>query len=231
MDRMSPTVLIVEDDPGIVVGMVEALQEAGFEVCAAANGPTALEVLAAVPIDLILLDLNLPGPDGFEVCRRVREASQVPIVMVTARSEAHGADDYIVKPFEAAVLVARTKAVLRRYGDDAPRTREARDLCVDELAFTATKAGLPLALSPIEMRLLVELVRNEGRLMSREELLEQVWGYGYLGDSRLVDMAIKRLRDKLGDPPDDPPYITTVRGAGYRFAGPTVVTVETVDGG
>ena len=115
---------------------------------------------------------------------------------------------------------------MRRYGDDAPRTREARDLCVDELAFTASKDGTPLSLSPIEMRLLVELVRNEGRLMSREELLEQVWGYGYLGDSRLVDMAIKRLRDKLGEPPDELPYIATVRGAGYRFEGPTAVPVD-----
>ena len=112
---MSPTVLIVEDDPGIVVGMVEALQEAGFEVSAAGSGPAALEALSALSVDLVLLDLNLPGPDGFEVCRRMRETSQVPIVMVTARSEAHevvaglelGADDYIVKPFEASVLVAR----------------------------------------------------------------------------------------------------------------------------
>lgn len=222
---MSPTALIVEDDPGIVVGMVEALQEAGFEVCAAGDGPTAIDALAATSVDLVLLDLNLPGPDGFEICRSIRETSQVPIVMVTARSDASdvvaglelGADDYIVKPFEATVLVARAKAVLRRYGDDAPRIRETRDLLVDELAFSASQRGLRLSLSPIEMRLLVELVRSEGRLMSREELLERVWGYGYLGDSRLVDMAIKRLRDKLGEPPDDTPYIATVRGVGYRF--------------
>lgn len=232
---MSPTVLIVEDDPGIVVGMVEALQESGFEVRATGDGPTAVDALAAESIDLVLLDLNLPGPDGFDICRVIRATSQVPIVMVTARSDSSdvvaglelGADDYIVKPFEAAVLVARAKAVLRRYGDDAPRTREARDLVVDELAFNASKGGERLSLSPVEMRLLVELVRNEGRLMRREELLEQVWGYGYLGDSRLVDMAIKRLRDKLGQPPDDSPYIATVRGVGYRFES---VSSPEVDG-
>ncbi len=222
---MAPTVLIVEDDPGIVVGMVEALRESGFEVRTAEDGPAALGVLDEIPVDLVLLDLTLPGMDGLDVCRAIRSRSQVPVVMVTSRSEPSdvvtglelGADDYIVKPFEASVLVARAKAVLRRYGDDVTRVREARDLCVDELGFTATKGGEPLSLTPIEMRLLVELVRNQGKLMTREELLEQVWGYGYLGDSRLVDMAIMRLRDKLGAPPDEPPYIATVRGVGYRF--------------
>jgi two-component system response regulator MtrA len=222
---MSPNALIVEDDPAVVTAMVEALEEAGFEACVAEDGDAALQALEALPIDLVLLDLRLPGADGFEVCREIRRRSEVPVVIVTARSDASGivagldlgADDYIIKPFEASVLVARARAVLRRYGDDAPRTRDARDLSIDEAAFVATKQGGPLALTTIEMRLLVELVRNQGRLMSRQDLLEGVWGYGYLGDSRLVDMAIKRLRDKLGEPPSEQPYIATVRGAGYRF--------------
>jgi two-component system, OmpR family, response regulator MtrA len=222
---MPPTVLVVEDDPDVATAMVEALEEAGFDVSVAVDGPAALDSVDARPVDLVLLDLRLPGLDGFEVCQRIRRRSEVPVVMVTARSDASeivtglelGADDYIVKPFEAAVLVARARAVLRRYADDAPRVRAARDLAIDEMAFSASKDGAPLALTAIEMRLLVELVRNQGKVMSREELLEQVWGYGYLGDSRLVDMAIKRLRDKLSEPPADPPYITTVRGVGYRF--------------
>lgn len=221
----SPTALIVEDDPAVVTAMVEALEEASFEVSVAGDGDAAMRAVEALPIDLVLLDLHLPGVDGFEVCRQIRRRSEVPIVMVTARADADdivtgldlGADDYIVKPFDASVLVARARAVLRRYGDDAPRTRVARDLSVDEAAFTATKGDEQLPLTPIELRLLVELVRNQGRVMTREDLLESVWGYGYLGDSRLVDMAIKRLRDKLGDPPEDPPYIATVRGAGYRL--------------
>lgn len=235
---MPPTVLIVEDDADVVTTMLEALEEAGFEVCVASDGPSGLDALDAVPIDLVLLDLHLPGLDGFEVCQRIRRRSEVPVVMVTARSDASdvvvgldlGADDYIMKPFDASVLVARARAVLRRYGDDAPGLREARDLVVDEVAFVASKQAMPMTLTPIEMRLLVELVRNQGKLMSREDLLEQVWGYGYLGDSRLVDMAIKRLRDKLGDPPDDPPYITTVRGLGYRFeAAPDSAADETIE--
>jgi two-component system response regulator MtrA len=217
--------LIVEDDPTVVTAMVEALEEEGFDTCVAGEGQSALRALEALPIDLVLLDLRLPGIDGFDVCRQIRRQSEVPVVMVTARADATevvtgldlGADDYIVKPFDASVLVARAKAVLRRYSEDAPRLREARDLTVDESAFLASKAEQPLALTPIEMRLLVELVRNQGKIMTREDLLEQVWGYGYLGDSRLVDMAIRRLRAKLGDPPSDPPYIATVRGVGYRF--------------
>ena len=172
---MAPTVLVVEDDPDILAAMVEALEEGGFDVCVAVDGPAALDSVATLPIDLVLLDLRLPGLDGFEVCQRIRRRSEVPVVMVTARSDASeivtglelGADDYIVKPFEAAVLVARARAVLRRYADDAPRLRAARDLAIDEVAFAAEKDGQPLTLTPIEMRLLVELVRNQGKVMSR----------------------------------------------------------------
>jgi DNA-binding response OmpR family regulator len=227
MEAMATNVLVVEDDQDISRMMTIVLEDAGLEVTVAGDGAGALRAFDALPFDLVVLDLRLPDVDGYAVCRHIRQTSTIPIVMVTARADASdvvtglnlGADDYIVKPFQAEVLVARVRAVLRRYGDEAPRVRRARDLVIDEPAFTATKGDEALALTPVEMRLLVELVRSQGKAQSREELLESVWGYGYLGDSRLVDMAIKRLRDKLGRAPSDPPYISTVRGVGYRFEG------------
>ena len=177
--------------------------------------------------DLVILDLMLPGLSGLDVCREVRRTSNIPIVILTARSDAAdvvaglelGADDYITKPFEPAVLAARVRAVMRRVGDDdpSPAVVTGRDLRVDEGAFTASRDDVPLSLTSMELRLLAELVRHPGQVMTREMLLERVWGYDYLGDSRLVDMAIKRLRDKLGEPADPPAYISTVRGVGYRF--------------
>jgi two-component system response regulator MtrA len=176
---------------------------------------------------MVVLDLMLPGIDGLEVCRAIREQSNIPIVILTARTDAPdvvaglecGADDYVTKPFDPAVLTARVRAVLRRTTDD-PRGAavvKARDLVVDEPAFVARRGDEILPLTTIELRLLIELLRDAGTALSRATLLERVWGYDYLGDSRLVDMAIKRLRDKLGEPDDAPPYIATVRGVGYRF--------------
>jgi DNA-binding response OmpR family regulator len=167
----------------------------------------------------------LPGRDGFEVCRAIRRASRVPIVMVTARDGADdvirglelGADDYVVKPFEAAVLLARLRAVLRRTQPSDEATLEAGGVRVDTAAWRAWRAGDELELTATELRLLAELVRHSGHVLTREVLLERVWGYDYLGDSRLVDMAIKRLRDKVEDEPGAPVLITTVRGVGYRF--------------
>ena len=209
----------------MAAAMALRLEDEGFEVTTAADGRAALQAIEALPIDLVTLDVGLPGTDGYTVCRAIRATSPVPIVMVTARADAaemvagleHGADDYVTKPFDTAVLVARVRAVLRRSGDEAPRVRCCRDLVVDEVAFTATQRGTALELTPIEMRLLSELVRRSGAALTREHLLEEVWGYGYLGDSRLVDMAVRRLRAKLGLASDGTPYITTVRGVGYRF--------------
>jgi two-component system response regulator MtrA len=217
-------ILLAEDDAHVREAVTLVLQRAGYAVEAAVDGDTALAAFASAPPDLVVLDLMLPGTDGFAVCRDIRRRSSVPIVMLTARTSSVdvvtglelGADDYVTKPFEPAELAARVRAVLRRTGgDDA--VIEARDLRVDEAAFRAFKDGDELSLTTMELRLLADLARHAGTVLTREVLLERVWGYDYLGDSRLVDMAVKRLRDKLGEAPEEPPYIATVRGVGYRF--------------
>jgi two-component system response regulator MtrA len=217
-------ILVVEDDAHVreAVGLV--LSRAGFDVAAVSDGASALEAVAELQPDLVVLDLMLPGMDGFTVCRRLRSSSTVSIIMLTARADTAdvvtglelGADDYITKPFDSEELAARVRAVIRR-GSDAPASLDFRDLHVDEVSFRALKSGTEVPLTATEMRLLVELVRAAGSVLTREVLLQRVWGYDYLGDSRLVDMAIKRLRDKLGAPPEEPQYITTVRGVGYRL--------------
>jgi len=164
---------------------------------------------------------------GFDVCREVRRTSQVPVIMLTARADITdvvaglelGADDYVTKPFEGAELVARARAVLRRRDPLDPPSAAivAGDLRIEPDAFLVEQRGEKIDLTTTEFRLLVELTRRSGQVLSREILLDRVWGYDYLGDSRLVDMAVKRLRDKLGDDPRQPQYVTTIRGIGYRF--------------
>jgi two-component system response regulator MtrA len=226
---VSARVLLVEDDESVRRSTGLLLERAGIDIEGAATGEDALVDLAREQFDLVLLDVMLPGIGGFEVCRRVRRFSQVPIVFLTARADVTdvvaglelGADDYVVKPFEGAELIARVRAVLRRNETEpAAPNIEVGGIVVDRAGFSATKHGVALDLSATEFRLLVELANHAGQVLTREMLLERVWGYDYLGDSRLVDMAVKRLRDKVEDDSRTPTYITTVRGVGYRFERP-----------
>jgi two-component system response regulator MtrA len=220
-------VLLVEDDADLRRSIALVLRASGMDVTEVADGNEAVDRFEADGADVIVLDVMLPGRDGFEVCQAVRRSSQVPIVMVTARDAAAdivrglelGADDYVPKPFEAAVLLARLRAVLRRANPSDEQMLEAGGMRVDTNAWRAWRGSEELVLTATELRLLAELVRHPGQVLTREVLLERVWGYDYLGDSRLVDMAIKRLRDKVEDTPSAPTRICTVRGVGYRFDG------------
>ncbi len=223
---MEQRVLVVEDDRTVRETATLLLERAGLQVMSVDDGQTAVESIGREHFDLVLLDVMLPTLDGFDVCRAIRRDSQVPIVMLTARTDTAdivtglelGADDYITKPFTGAELIARVRAALRRHTNDrVPSMLTVADLEIDTSASRVLQSGRPVELTATEFRLLVELVTTPGRVLSREVLLERVWGYDYLGDSRLVDMAIKRLRDKLGDDPRSPKYISTVRGVGYRF--------------
>jgi two-component system, OmpR family, response regulator MtrA len=221
--------LLVEDDASIREVTTIGLERSGFAVTACADGKEALELFERSPFDLVVLDVMLPGIDGYAVCREIRRAHRTPIVMLTARADTVdvvvglelGADDYVTKPFELPELIARLRAVLRRAAapDDAPVLRLG-DIEVDEAAFRARRNGEDLALTATEFRLLCELARRPGQVFTRELLLELVWGYEYLGDSRLVDVAVQRLRAKVEDDPGNPRLITTVRGVGYRLERP-----------
>ncbi|MDK3257661.1 response regulator transcription factor [Blastococcus capsensis] len=225
---MSRSVLIIEDDPRIRRMLQMTLQREGLEVTEAGSGEEALEHLAEHTFDVILLDLMLPGKDGFEVCREIRKTSSTPVIMVTARSDSHdvvagleaGADDYVSKPFVVKELSARIRALARRTRAPEPRVRlTVGDLEVSPTEGTVTRGGEMLNLTRTEFRLLTELAAEPGRVLSREELLERVWGYDYFGDSRLVDVHVRRLRKKIEPDPANPTLVTTVRGMGYRVPG------------
>lgn len=246
-------ILIVEDDPSLreVIGI--GLEDDGFQVATAADGPSALLTFAAQKPALVLLDLMLPGLDGFAVCHELRRVSSVPIIMLTARSATDdvvrgleaGADDYVTKPFEFPELIARVHSVLRRTavrgtsaaapsGQGAPPPHPLLPLgplTIDPAAHRVTRRGCEGAggegswpevnLTVTEFRLLYELARHAGQVLTREQLLDLVWGYSYLGDSRLVDVHVQRLRAKIEDDPAHPRLILTVRGVGYRAEHPS----------
>jgi len=226
-----PSLLLVEDDPSIRMAIELALTRQGHQVATAATGEEALELWQSQRPELVVLDVMLPGLDGFEVCRRIRRTDQVPIILLTARSDdidvvvglESGADDYVVKPVQPRVLDARIRAVLRRHGNgssDVGDTAVFGDLVVDRAAMTVTRGGGAISLTPTELKLLVELSRRPGQALSRQQLLRLVWDHDYLGDSRLVDACVQRLRAKVELVPSDPRLIRTVRGIGYRLDPP-----------
>jgi DNA-binding response OmpR family regulator len=222
-----PRVLLIEDDEAVREGLSLALTYQGHTVDAVRTGEEGLELLGNIAPDVVVLDLMLPGVDGFEVCRRIRAAGDLPIIMLTARNDdidvvaglEAGADDYVAKPAQARVLEARIRAVLRRSSGSAPEVVAERygDLTIDREGLVVTRLGQPVSLAPTELRLLLELSSSPGRVMSRQQLLESVWDQGYLGDSRLVDACVQRLRSKIEDDAAAPLYVQTVRGFGYRF--------------
>ena len=225
-------VLVVEDDPTVREVVVRYLVREGFVVDAVADGLAAVPAAAAAWPDLVLLDLMLPGIDGFEVCRRLRALGPVPVVMLTARGGEDdlvaglelGADDYLAKPFSPREMVARVKAVLRRAQSPAttpalPDRIDVGELVIDVAAREARRAGVLLPLTVKELDLLVFLAAHPRQAFRREELLEQVWGYTY-GDTSTVTVHIRRLREKVERDPANPRLVTTVWGVGYRFDPP-----------
>jgi two-component system response regulator MtrA len=223
---MDGHVLLVEDDPSIREVTALALQRAGFRVTASADGRDGLHRAQQGTFDLIVLDVMLPGLDGLEVCRELRRTSRVPVLLLTARTDTidvvvgleTGADDYVRKPFEVPELVARVRALIRR-GASAPEESRIAvgDLEIDPVRVTVRRAGRDLTLTATEFRLLLELARRPGQVFTRQILLDRVWSYDYLGDSRLVDVAVQRLRAKVEDDPASPRRIRTVRGVGYTL--------------
>ena len=231
---MAGKILVVEDEKAIADSIIFNLERDGFETLEANDGPTGLEMALQENPDLILLDVMLPGMDGFEVCKRVREQSLVPIIMLTAREEETdkivglelGADDYVTKPFSMRELIARIRSNIRRTEmlsapQAEPKTEAGESgLRIDRDARAVYKDGVMLDLSVREFDIVAYLAEEPGRIVSREELMKQVWGYDYLGDLRAVDVAIRRLREKIEEVPAEPAYIITKRGLGYYFNKP-----------
>jgi len=223
--------LLVEDDEQIRASMVGALRLEGYDVAEAADGESGLVAFASQQPDLVVLDLRLPDQSGFDVCRQIRAQSNVPIIFVTAQDDSHdlvagleaGADDYVVKPVEPKALAARIRALLRRAAmhdrPDTGATFERGRIQLRKSEGVAVRDGLDVGLTVTEFRLLCELASHPGAVLSREQLLERVWGYDYFGDSRIVDAHVRRLRVKIEDEPDQPTMIVTVRGLGYKLAG------------
>jgi two-component system response regulator MtrA len=222
-------VLVVDDDAALSEMLGIVLRGEGFEPVFCADGAQAVQAFRDSRPDIVLLDLMLPGMDGIDICRAIRQDSGVPIVMLTARGDTvdvvvgleAGADDYIVKPFKPKELVARIRARVRRHDDSASSNLAIGDLIIDVNAHTVTRAGLPLALTPLEFDLLVCLAKKPGQVFTREVLLQEVWGYRHAADTRLVNVHVQRLRAKIEDDPDQPEVVLTVRGVGYK-AGPAV---------
>jgi two-component system alkaline phosphatase synthesis response regulator PhoP len=224
-------ILVVDDERLITESLEYSLKQEGFQVMVAHDGYRALEVVREEAPDLIVLDIMLPGMDGWETCRRLRQESTVPIIMLTARGQEIdrvlgleiGADDYLAKPFSFRELLARIRAVFRRMAFEASSKTiqiQIGDLRLDVAAHKVFKKDQELTLTQKEYDLLRTLMSNAGRVVTRAELLDQVWGVEWLGDTRTLDVHIRWVREKVEEDPSQPRYIQTVRGVGYRFAAP-----------
>lgn len=224
---VSTRILYVEDDQRIRGSMKLALEDDGWQVDEAETGEDAIVNFSRTPADVVLIDIMLPGIDGFEVCRSIRRQSDVPIIMVTARADTHdvvagleaGADDYMTKPLQPKELSARIRALLRRARPSQPGNPRLRfgELEIVPQEGVVTRDGEQLHLTKTEFKLLVELANSPGTVFSREDLLEKVWGHGVFGDGRLVDVHVRRLRTKVEPDPANPRHVVTVRGLGYKL--------------
>jgi len=222
-------ILIVDDDLTLVELLSQCLEKTGYKVLSATNGIDGLQMVYKNKVDLIILDVMMPRMDGWETCSRIREISDVPIIMLTAKDEEAdalkgfqcGVDDYVTKPFSFAELTARVKAILQR-ARKAPPDKQRRVYAFDELVVDAdnsqvTVRGKPVSLTPTEFQLLLNLAENAGRILSHEQLLSQVWGPEYVGETGYVKRYVWYLRQKIEDDPSNPQYILTERGFGYRL--------------
>lgn len=229
MDHATARILIVDDEPSITEFVSYAMQKEGYETDVASDGETALKMLEEKHYDLFVLDIMLPGIDGYDLCRRIRAKMDSPILFLSARdSELNkvvglelGADDYLAKPFGVRELMARTRALLRR-SQPNDSLSSASEICaggitLDEDAHTANGNKGPIDLTPREFELLACLMRNAGKVVSREDLLHDAWGWEFITETKTVDTHIKRLRDKIEAAGYDPKLVETVRGYGYRF--------------
>jgi len=225
-------ILVVDDEPKIRKIVTSYLKQEGFDVSEAEDGPTAVEMAERFDPDVIILDVMLPGFDGIETLRQIRTKSDVYVIMLTARSEetdkliglSVGADDYVTKPFSSRELVARVKAVLRRgrqgNGSESDRITVG-PLTLDNTTRIVTVDDEPVDLTALEFDLLGALASAPGRVYSRGQLIEKVWGWDFFGDERIVDVHVRKIRQKIGDDPNEPRFISTVRGVGYRFVDPS----------
>ena len=224
------SVLVVDDEPSFTEALTVGLRREGFEVRTAADGRAALAEINEAEPDLVLLDVMLPGMSGLDVCREIRKQSRVPLIMVTARAEEIdavvglevGADDYVAKPYRMRELVARMRAVLRRASGQPPENIDAACLVEGDVELDIDRhelrvRGELVTLALKEFELLAYLLAHAGRVVTRDSLMQNVWGYNYVGDTKTIDVHVKRLRAKIEDDPSSPQRITTIRGLGYRY--------------